>query len=183
MSDERTPGYYLERIFSSELLLNVQQPEEGTPPDEGARVGWDWFAHSATVFDVMLRVEVAPTENRHELVKAAMVGRFECVGQPTRPTFVNFIMQNAPAMLSPYLREAVSALTMRGPFGPTLLPPMNVIEVVGRVDLTKSLGYARLREHPELAASYGIALPSESEVGMGSIAGSSSRKRCRDRNV
>lgn len=161
MSDERAPGYYLERIFSPELLLSFQQPGEETASDEGARVGWDWFAHSSTIFDVMLRVELAPTADRPELVKAAVIGRFERVGQPARPTFVSFIMQNAPAMLSPYLREAVSALTMRGLFGPNILPPMNVIEVLGRIDFKESMGYARLREHPELAHDYGITVSPE----------------------
>lgn len=163
MSDERVPGYYLERIFSPELLLSLEQPGEEKAPEEGARVGWDWFAHSPTVFDVMLRVELAPTEDRHELVKATVIGRFERVGQPTRPTFVSFIMQNAPAMLSPYLREAVSALTMRGFFGPTLLPPMNVIEVIGRMNFKESMGYTRLREHPDIAQAYGVALPANAD--------------------
>ncbi|MES2359054.1 MAG: hypothetical protein V4529_12050 [Gemmatimonadota bacterium] len=156
MTDQRAPGYYLVRIFSPELLLSFEEPEEGLLSEENAAVGWDWFPHSTTIFDVILRVDISPTTERKERVRATVVGRFERVGEPERPTFKSFVMQNASAMLAPYLREAVSALTTRGLFGPTLLPPMNVIEMMGRMDFEKSRGYAHAREDAGLAAAYGI---------------------------
>lgn len=159
MSDRRAPGYYLVRIFSPELLLGLEEPNERTAPEENATVGWDWFPHSATIFDVILRVELSPTTERRERVKATVVGRFERVGEPERPAFKSFVMQNASAMLAPYLREAVTALTTRGLFGPVLLPPMNVVEMMGRMDFEKSLGYVRVCEHEGLAAAYGISGP------------------------
>ena len=157
MIDQRAPGYYLVRIFSPELLLSFEEPEEGVPSEENAAVGWDEFAHSTTIFDVILRVEISPTTERKECVRATVVGRFERVGEPERPTFKSFVMQNASAMLAPYLREAVSALTTRGLFGQMLLPPMNVIEMMARMELEKSQGYRHVREHAELAAAYGIS--------------------------
>ena len=157
MSDQRAPGYYLVRIFSPELLLSFEEPAEGSSTEENAAVGWDWFAHSATIFDVILRVEISPTAKRKERVRATVVGRFERVGEPERPTFKSFVMQNASAMLAPYLREAASALTTRGLFGPMLLPPMNVIEMMARMNFEKSQGYLRVREHAELAAAYDIS--------------------------
>lgn len=159
MSDQRAPGYYLVRIFSPELLLSFEEPEEGVPSEDNAAVGWDWFAHSTIIFDVILRVGILPTTERKERVRATLVGRFERVGEPARPTFKSFVMQNASAMLAPYLREAVSALTTRGLFGPMLLPPMNVIAMMGRMNFEKSQGYLRAREHGEIAAAYGISDP------------------------
>jgi preprotein translocase subunit SecB len=156
MNDQRSPGYYLDRIFSPELFLNVEEPEEGVPSEENAAVGWDWFAHSTTIFDVILRVEISPSTERKERVRATVVGRFERVGEPERPAFKSFVMQNASAMLAPYLREGVSALTARGLFGPMLLPPMNVIEMMGRMDFEKSQGYLRAREDTNLASAYRI---------------------------
>jgi len=159
MNDQRAPGYYLDRIFSPELLLSFDEPEEGVPSEENAAVGWDWFAHSTTIFDVILRVDISPTTERKERVRATVVGRFERVGEPERPTFKSFVMQNASAMLAPYLREMVSALTTRGLFGPMLLPPMNVIEMMGRMHFERSQGCLRAREHAELAAAYGVLAP------------------------
>lgn len=159
MSDERGSGYYLERIFSPELFLSFTQPASDAPELSSATVGWDWFPHSDSVFDVVLRVEVPPSQARQELVRATVVGRFQRVERPERPPFRLFVMQNAPAMLSPYLREAVSSLTMRGPFGPSVLPPMNVIEIMRHMQFDKSLGYMHVREHPELAAAYQVEVP------------------------
>jgi len=161
MNDQRAPGYYLDRIFSPELFLNFEEPEEGVPSEENAAVGWDWFAHSTTIFDVILRVEISPSTERKERVRATVVGRFERVGEPERPAFKSFVMQNASAMLAPYLRETVSALTTRGLFGPTLLPPMNVIEMMGRMEFEKSQGYLHAHSDTELAVSYGTANPKE----------------------
>jgi preprotein translocase subunit SecB len=159
MSDQRAPGYYLVRIFSPELLLSFEEPEEGVSSEENAAVGWDWFAHSTTIFDVILRVEISPTTERRERVSATVVGRFERVGEPERPAFKSFVMQNASAMLAPYLRETVSALTTRGLFGPMLLPPMNVIQMAGRIHFEKSQGYLRALEDAELSAAYDISKP------------------------
>lgn len=49
-------------------------------------------------------------------------------------TLEQFALYNAPAFVLPYVREAISDITMRAGMKPIMLPPINVFDVVDRVE-------------------------------------------------
>ena len=158
MSDEQRPaGYYPQAVFAQELSLSGVGDTEGLPETAPFVLNWDWYPHDATVFDVILRAEMAASQARPERVVAIMIGRFERVGQP-EPAFQTFAMLNAPALLFPYVREAFSSLTSRGLRGALVLPTMNIVQVMADMKMDASNGYASLRSRPELAAAFGLSL-------------------------
>lgn len=75
-----------------------------------------------------LRVKLDPPEDNPEAFQAVMAtveGSFSVHGEATvdLPTFSR---QQAPAILMPFVREAIATATAKSRFGQMLLPPINV---------------------------------------------------------
>jgi preprotein translocase subunit SecB len=58
---------------------------------------------------------------------------FELGGLPDSLTPRVFAERNAPAIIFPYVREAVTAMTSRGAAGPVFIPPTNLSRLVESV--------------------------------------------------
>ncbi len=55
-----------------------------------------------------------------------MIGVFQVVGEQQGVDTQTFARRHAPAILFPFLRETLAALTARGLCGPLLLQPINL---------------------------------------------------------
>lgn len=153
-----TSGYALERVYAQRQLCETIEPGPDTATSEDVTLGWDWRITAENRFEVLVRVEYAPTRDRPEQVEVAVVGAFRPVGEAQSVELHAFVRVHAPSILMPYAREIVSSMTGRGFFGPTpvYLPPINVAKLMERIDPEATTGAEQLRKNPgllELAAS------------------------------
>lgn len=163
--EQISAGYRLERIYAAEEHYALVDAEllEDVPesPEEGARpftLSWDWSVEGHRSFDVFLSVKIGPHGERLEEATVSMVGRFTALpGELTVPV-ESFITQHAPAIVMPYIREAISALTGRGFYGAFYLPPVNMLRFMQGLDRSTATGFTQLRENPEIATMFGISL-------------------------
>ena len=77
------------------------------------------------------------------MVAVTLVGRFAVQGKPDKVAQTQFAYGHAPAILFPFVRQVVSGLTTMSPFGPYLLPPVNVAEIMKRFDPTRASAAAQ----------------------------------------
>jgi preprotein translocase subunit SecB len=152
-----TDSYYLDAVIAQELHLQGIAETQSLPDTSLVEFSWEWTAHSATVFDVILKAEAAACKPRPENLKVLLFGRFRRTGEP-KPNFKTFVTLNAVAILFPYLREAVSVLTGKGGVGAFYLNPINVEKWAATISLEASYGTRSLLDKPELATAYGIDL-------------------------
>ncbi|HEX9728602.1 MAG TPA: protein-export chaperone SecB [Gemmatimonadales bacterium] len=62
---------------------------------------------------------------------AAVEGQFSIEGEATPSVAIDeFVRKQAPAILFPFLRQAVASATSTSRFGQVLLPPINVVALV-----------------------------------------------------
>ena len=131
-------GFRLVAVFSPALQLDVvdaNSPSVAIGKDDQVRIGWDWaWLEASRVFEVLVTLERSPTVARPEFVRVSVIGRFEIVNKATSVQVEEFAHKNATAILVPYARQAFTQLTMQGPYGAQLIPPINVAEAVGRFD-------------------------------------------------
>jgi preprotein translocase subunit SecB len=121
-------GYALQMIFLPaqhyELLEDSSEYEDA--PVAPIRYGTNWRRIDEENIEIAIRVEIKPTRRRTEYVGVTVVGRFQLLGEALSLPVESFARGNAPAILFPYAREAISGLTGQGPFSAVLLPPMNL---------------------------------------------------------
>lgn len=160
-SNEPVPGesgYSLGGIYASRLWFAAGEPSPDLPTgsdNEGVRVGWDWRVVDGRDFEVKLEFSTEPSQARPDLVHVALVGRFSLNGQGRALDFKQFVQFAAPTILYPYLREAVSEITSRGPHGVLQLEPANLAEGFKVMDPLKTIGAKQLAADENLAVQYG----------------------------
>jgi preprotein translocase subunit SecB len=96
-----------------------------------------WVADDANHCRTYLRLSLAPPEDGHALFKvlsAAVEGQFTVEGEaPTSVSIEEFVRKQAPAILFPFLRQLVASVTSTSRFGQVLVPPINVVALMGDV--------------------------------------------------
>ena len=152
-----TSGYHLHRVVALEQSYKVVTPED--PGDEDSprsvSLAWDWQVTGDDAFEVFMWGDLGPSGTDWDEITVSILGEFTF--KPSRSlSLERFVGVNAPAMLLPYLRETISALTARGPFGAYYLPSINVVEMGQRYDFVRTKGAAQLREDPDLAKRMGV---------------------------
>ncbi|MBA4159329.1 MAG: protein-export chaperone SecB [Gemmatimonadetes bacterium] len=164
-----TSGFRLLRVVTIHQAYSIAIDEETILGVEDRRIAvdWDWSVSEDREFDVFLGVALSGSQEAPETVHAEIVGEFELEGTVPSMTFRKFVHTAAPAILLPYVRQIISDLTGRGPYGPYYLPSVNVVRMMQRYDFETTGGAKQLREDPELAKLYGwptdvqLTLPSE----------------------
>jgi preprotein translocase subunit SecB len=137
-------GYVLEALY-----FPLQQIGPDHAEDEGEHTdiawGWDWRWNDADRFEVGLMLGIPPTTSRPEKLEVAATAVFRVVGvaQTVQPT--EFAHTHAPAVLFPYVRQVVDELTSRSPYGRVLLPPTNVVALMGNFEPAESTGAKQRR--------------------------------------
>lgn len=151
-------GYSLQRIyvFEQHYQIRGEFEIEELQPEPTISFLWDWRVAGERSFDVMISAEIGPSRERREEIKVTLIGSFKADSGET-VGFRTFVQQNAVAILFPYLRENLSSLSARGPFGMAILPPMNVVAIASEFDFSASTGAQQMQEDVELADLFDIA--------------------------
>jgi len=121
-----TSGYNFESIYSNHQSLLLVAKSSDLPTESNLLFGWDWRLLSDSHFEVTVQFGIDPTIDRTEEIRVTMCGRFTPVGDRQEVPLESFVQYHAPAILMPFIRDAVANLTSRGFFGSLLLPPINV---------------------------------------------------------
>lgn len=139
-------GYTLLQVYSNAQHLEVKQPHASGAGEGEFDLAWDWKILGDATFEVILRIELHATKQRHEEALVSICGRFQVNGQPKTVEFRSFVQTQAVAILFPFAREGLASLTARGFYGPLLLPPMNVARLLERAKFDESTGAKQMAD-------------------------------------
>jgi len=151
MSDTRgapETGYNLEKIYFPEQTLRLHGPSEGMAEETPMQFGWDWkFLEAKTRFEVLVQISIGPTKARPEDVKLVACAIFSVVGDAQSVALSDFVRLHGPAILFPYVREAISSLTGRSFFGPMYVAPLNIVKIMSDLDPKATTGARQVEEN------------------------------------
>lgn len=150
-------GFHLLRVITVHQEYSLASEEEVGAEGDNRRmtVNWDWSVSEDRQFDVFLGASIEGNQEAPERVNVGLVGEFVLDGSVPSMAFQTFVQTSAPAILFPYLRQIVSDLTGRGPYGPYYIPSVNVVRMMKQYDFDTTTGAGQLREDPALAKLYG----------------------------
>lgn len=145
-------GFSLEKLYFGEQVLRIVRDDDPSIGEEQQfSLGWDWRLQDEDSFEILLNVSFSPSRTRPEEISATACGVFRVMGESTTVAMKDFARLNGPAILMPFLRECIGAMTARGYFGQMLLPPMNVHALMQSMDTESATGTRQLaaRETPK----------------------------------
>jgi preprotein translocase subunit SecB len=128
-----------EAVFSD---MGVDQPIVApgmVDANLGLRVGHK-FSDDGRMCSVLLSVKIEPPEGvpAFKELRATVEGIFGVGPDKDPKDLQKFVELQAPALLVPYLRETISRLTSTARVSTLVLPPLNMVKVMG--DMKKSVG-------------------------------------------
>lgn len=139
-------GYEIEKIYTIHQLMEHMNP--GEPDTQGLLdIGWDWrllLEADVPTFEVRLSATVEPSEDRDDFITASVVGRFRQTAEEPTVHVIDFARLHGPAILLPYLRQALSSLTSLSFYGSYYLPPINVQSLMADFDPEQTSGAKQL---------------------------------------
>lgn len=159
-------GYEILQVYALEQhyeVVDAPAEEEAADGEAPLGVSWDWRVLEGPNFEVQLGIEMPPTKELHELVRVRFVLRARAGTNLSVPPR-DFVCGPAIALLIPYIREAITSMSVRGPIGVRYLNPLNAHGLAAQFDFEQSRGASQLAENSELTALYG----SRREVQSGS---------------
>lgn len=147
-----TSGYNFERVYTNHQSSRAVAKSSDLAPEPSLFFGWDWRRLSEGHFEVTVQLGIDPSAQRPEEIRVTLSGRFSPTGIAQEVPLESFVRFHAPAILMPFVRDAVASLTTRGFFGQLLLPPMNVQLLMESQDPEKTTGF---RQRSDGAPSFG----------------------------
>lgn len=148
-------GFALAKVYAGELTFKGVPVNDSAMSDDSAlTIGWDWSFRSATEFDVTVSLRIEPSKPRPEQALASLTGIFRKQGESS-VTLQRFVQFHAPAILLPFVREAIASLTGRGLGDSYVLPPINVLTMMRNMEAAEATGMKQIREGHEYAAAFG----------------------------
>ena len=135
-------GYAIREVYATRMSYQLRSASESGATSGEDEFGWDWRVVSDAEFEVRITVTVgAPS---HPLTAdATVVGRFARSGAPT-VGMEEFASLQAVAILLPYARQYLAAVTTNAPTGTFHLPTVNVVELMKNFDPGKTTAARQL---------------------------------------
>lgn len=134
-------GYSIVRVVMTTAELKIREPEgENEQGKTDVNFGWDWRRAEKSLFDVRLTLSIDPSPGRPYYAAVDAIGRFRQVGDTPSLSVEDFASLQAVAILLPYVRQHLTALTANTPSGPYYLPSVNVVELMKDMNGRKATG-------------------------------------------
>lgn len=143
-------GYRLEKVYALEARYERVPTDEDLERERPLEFFWDWRILEPRRFEVVFGAAVSEGDGCPDMFMAVVAGSFELVGDVQSIAVQKFVSLNAPALLTPYLREALSSLSGRGAFSTYYLPPINIGALSEELDFNASTGATQMEEQPQL---------------------------------
>ncbi len=137
VSQEQLSELQFERVWIREAtFLDIEGEQTPVPPTDQAASGIHLevkigYAPQGDRAVVQLRATLEPNPEQRFFLKlsAAVEGAFSLRGQLDRKRLEAFATVQAPVLLVPYLRQAITMLTAQSRVGAIVLPPLNMLEI------------------------------------------------------
>lgn len=160
-------GYRIERIYVAEQEYKSTDSDDASAADQEEErevdFGWDWRPVGPRRFEVAIKVSVAPVSWSPDEAKVSVMATFTAAHGDLSVSFEQFIKQHAPAILFPFAREVISAMTGRGPHGAYHVHPINVVQLLDDAELANTAGHKFLLAHQDLIEDFGLYDPRQHE--------------------
>jgi preprotein translocase subunit SecB len=140
-------GYLVRDVYAVDQRYQIvtAEPEVEVAERRDVSVSWDWRIIEEGVFEVRLQFDVGPTQEIPEFLAYAVVGTFDAPPESDRQVELSdFVRTHAVTTLIPYVREGLSNLSSRGPFGPYRLPIVNAVGLAENIRFDESTGAKQL---------------------------------------
>lgn len=130
MDEKRQPGISFDGIILAKenFWRDYSVPEEATP-DMSINVSWNNQGdHWVTEFSFSLRLMYE--ETRVLQLDSTFIAFFSVVQGEENMDMERFVQSHSPALMFPYIREHISAVTQKAGVKPVLLAPVNVLAML-----------------------------------------------------
>lgn len=158
-------GYAVVKVYSTDQELRHKSADGDASNHDALKFGWDWRWVAGRLFEVRITVSVEPSKTRSDYVSVNAIGRFRQVDGTPSISIEQFVRVQAVAILLPYARQYITALTSNAFSGAYYLPTLNVYELMRPFDPSKATG---MRQIETRAIPHVRQLPSK--TGRGSSA-------------
>lgn len=124
------PKFAVQRIYLKDLSFETPQGAAAFQKQWQPKVNQDLNTKSTKiedgVFEVALRITITVSDGEETiyLIEAEQAGLFTISGFPDQQ-LTQVINTTCPAMLFPYVREAIDNTLTKGSFPPLMIPPIN----------------------------------------------------------
>src|SRR5688500_4662860 len=131
-------GYSITKVYSSRQLFETKDESDNSTDHGALRFGWDWRWVAPKVFEVKITVEIQPSATRRQYAYVDAIGQFQQVDEKPTIDVGQFVQLQAIAILLPYARQFLSAMTSVSAEGAFYLPSLNVAILMKGFDATKT---------------------------------------------
>lgn len=136
MEAPKESGFNFTRVVLRELKF--EDAGTGVPPvpvELDIKVGVDVkMSESGNEALVGVSLEVRPKSlNSYTMISAKIQGEFSATDEEARAKLSDFAYRQGAALLVPFIREVIANITARSRGGLTLLPPLNLYDLLDRM--------------------------------------------------
>lgn len=104
-------------LFNVEMNLNIQEESCNTQ---------------------LITTLIMKNEEKEVLkLESTFVGLFSINKENENMDMERYLKNNSPALMFPYIREHISAITQKSGVGPVLLPPINILALINQKNETQ----------------------------------------------
>lgn len=135
MDASQQPGILIAQVFLERAEFSHRKDALGLPPTTAFQPNFGVGFRGGVAPDektgfVRITVQTKPAERPLYNIDVTMMAIFRVDEKRENLSLKDYVRTTAPAMLYPFVREAVASLTWRGRFGPVWLAPFNVAAVM-----------------------------------------------------
>jgi preprotein translocase subunit SecB len=157
-TDQHTAGYRIDKIYVAEQAYKIVEKAGLTvgpePADRPVNFGWDWRPVSSRKFEVIIDLSVDPVVSAAEKLSVRLIGLFSAEEGDISIGLPDFLRYNAPAILFPFAREVISAMSGRGLYGALHIKPINIVTLFSEFSYPQSTGFVFLEANPDFAKDF-----------------------------
>lgn len=151
-------GYRVDKIYVADqeykIVAGLELPSGSEASDRPVNFGWDWRPISSRRFEVVIEISIDPVEPAPEKLSVRVIGLFSAEEGEVSIALPDFLKYNAPAILFPFAREVISAMSGRGPHGAFHLKPLNIVSLLSQFEYAQTRGFEFLNSHPDFARDF-----------------------------
>jgi preprotein translocase subunit SecB len=134
MDKSKQPGISFDSIIlvKEEFWRDHNVPEESIPD---FKIGMGWSIQGINyIVEVSISFKLLYEDKEKLKLDSTFVGSFSVIENNENMNMEEYIKNNSVALMFPYVREHISAITQKSGIKPVLLPPMNVVALIKQLD-------------------------------------------------
>jgi preprotein translocase subunit SecB len=133
MDNNKQPGISFEAILLKELFFSRSEEISLRPELEINLEAIPSFSPEEDKMNLEMICQIKDKNNLFN-IKCTMLGIFSIMAGNENMSLKEFSHHNAPALVFPYVREAIASITVKAGIPPVILPPINISAVTKKPD-------------------------------------------------